>query len=131
MASREMGTTKLKRQIFPFLRNADARTATCSKPHRASPDTSRLRLTYEGPKVEVLRLSNKILVHVQSTLVHKLGGSLVQIINNGRAYPCTPGDPCDTSEPVYSAQHPRINRLQQRASEACGAALYFAEKGTA
>ena len=78
-----MSATKLKRQIFPFLRNADARTATGSKQHRASPDTCSLRLTYEGPNVEVLRLSNKILVHVQFTLVHKLGGSLVQIINNG------------------------------------------------
>ena len=76
-------TTKLKRQIFPFLRNADARTSTGSEPHRASPDTRRLRLTYEGPKVEVLPLSNKVLVHVQFTLVHKLGGSLVQIVNNG------------------------------------------------
>ena len=67
-ASRVMRATKLKCQIFPFLRNADALTATGSKPHRASPDTRRLRLAYEGPKVEVLRLSNKILVHVHCAI---------------------------------------------------------------
>ena len=42
-----------------------------------------------------------------------------------------PIDPCNTSVPVSSAQLPRMNRLQQRASETCGAIPYFAEKGTA
>ena len=32
--------------------------------------------------VDVLRLANKILVHAQSTLVHKVCGSFVEIINN-------------------------------------------------
>ena len=31
-----------KKQVLPFLCNADARTAPGSKPHRASPDTRRL-----------------------------------------------------------------------------------------
>jgi hypothetical protein len=77
-----MCTTKLEHQKLPFLGDADDSTATTRKPHRESPGTRCLRLKYAAPKIDVLLLTNEILVHVQPTLMHVVCGSLVEIIHN-------------------------------------------------
>ena len=61
-------------QIIALLGNADTATTTARETHG-------LGLQSEAPQVEVLRLTNTILVHQQSALVHELCGAHVNIID--------------------------------------------------
>ncbi len=88
---------KLESRIFTLLCNADGSTTTARKQHLQYPDSSCFRLTYEAPKVEVLQLANKILVHPKSTLVHKVCYLLVQInikVLHIHIHPVIRGDDC-------------------------------------
>ena len=69
------------------LGNADgagtaAREVKRREPHRATPETPILGPTHRAPKVEVLRLTNMILVHANAAIVHKVDGAHENIINN-------------------------------------------------
>ena len=72
MARRIMVSKKLKSEIIPCLGNADCAGTTGCEPHRATPETPILGPIHRAPKIEVLWLTNMILVHAQVALVHKL-----------------------------------------------------------
>ena len=65
-----------------YLGNAYAAGTTACEPHWATPQTPILGPTHRAPKIEVLQLTNKILVHANAVLVHKLGGAHENIIDN-------------------------------------------------
>ena len=72
MANRSMVSKKLKSEIILCLGNADCAGTTGLEPHWATPETPILGPIHRAPKIEVLWLTNMILVHAQVALVHKL-----------------------------------------------------------
>ena len=77
-----MVSMKRKCEIFPRVSNADGARTTAREPHPAITETPILGPTHRAlaPKVEVLRLTNMILVHENAAIVHKVGGVHENII---------------------------------------------------
>ncbi len=65
------GLHKTQNEITLRLGNADGARTTAQEQHRATPETLILGPTHRAPKMEVIRLTNKILVHANTAIVHK------------------------------------------------------------
>ncbi len=68
--------------MIPRLGDADGAGTTGREAHLASPDTPILGTTNRAPAVEISRLTNMVLIHVQAAIVHGLGGARKNILNN-------------------------------------------------
>ena len=79
---------KLQNLIIPHLGDADGAGTTGRKAHWASPKTPILGTTDRAPEVEILLLTNMVLIHVQAAIVHKLGGAHENILNNFMHFKC-------------------------------------------
>ena len=77
-----MVSIKLQSEIMLGFGNADGAGTPAREPHRATQETPFLGPSHRAPKVEVLLLTNKFLVHASAALVHKAGGAHESIINN-------------------------------------------------
>ena len=82
MAPLIMLSMKLKSEVTLRLGNTDCSRTTACELHEATQETPILGPTHQAPKIEVLHITNKIFVHANTTIVHKVGGALVEIINN-------------------------------------------------
>ena len=82
MAPLIMVSMKLNSEINLRLDHSDGGRETAREPHWATPKTQIPGPTHLASKVEVLWLTDKILVHANAAIVHKVGGALVEILNN-------------------------------------------------
>ncbi len=70
MALRTMLAMKLQIQIIPRLGDADGAGTTGHEAHPASPETPIRGTTNRAPEVEILRLTNMVLIHAQAAILH-------------------------------------------------------------
>ncbi len=72
MALWTMLAIKLQNQIHPRLGDVDGAGTTGREVHLASPKTPILGTTYQAPEVEIIQLTNMVLIHAQAAIMHKL-----------------------------------------------------------